>query len=62
MFAPSSSGYTSGQNCLACKVFTTVCSPSDLVGISILGVWRCGHLLVLWLSGGKVQGDSSYRL
>ena len=32
VFAPSSSGYTSGQNCLACKVFTTVCSSSDLVG------------------------------
>ena len=47
VFASSSSGYTSGQNCLACKVFTTVCSSSDLVGsVSSLCVWRCGHLLV----------------
>ena len=50
-------------NCLACKFFTTVCSSSDLVGsISSLCVWRCGHLLVFLLSGGKVQGDSLYRL
>ena len=42
-------------NCLACKVFTTVCSSSDLVGsVSSLCVWRCGHLLVLLLSGGTM--------
>jgi hypothetical protein len=51
------------KTCLACKFFTTVCSSSDLVGsISSLCVWRCGHLLVLLLSGGKVQGDPLYRL
>ena len=48
---------------LALQVISTVCSSSDLVGsVSSLYVWRCGHLLVFLLSGGKVQGDSLYKL
>jgi hypothetical protein len=48
---------------LALQVITTVCSSSDLVGgVSSLCVWRCGHLLVLLLSGGEVQRSPLYRL
>ncbi len=45
------------------QIITTVCSSSDPVGsVSSLGVWRCGLLLVLLLSGGKVQRSPLYRL
>ncbi len=45
------------------QVFTTVCSPSDLVGsVSSLCVWRCGHLLVLLLSEEEVPWSSLYQL
>jgi hypothetical protein len=45
------------------QVITTVCSSADLVGsVSSLCVWRCGHLLVLLLSGGEVQRSPLYRL
>jgi hypothetical protein len=45
------------------QIITTVCSSSDLVGsVSLLGVWRCGPLLVLQLSGRKVQRPPLYRL
>ncbi len=45
------------------QIFTTVCSSSDLVGsVSFLGVWRCGLLLMLLLSGREVQRSPLYRL
>jgi hypothetical protein len=49
-------GYSAGP------VFPT-CITCILVGsVSSLGVWRCGLLLVLLLSGGKVQRSPLYRL
>jgi hypothetical protein len=45
------------------QIITTVCSYSDLVGgVSFLGVWRCGLLLMYRLSGGEVQRSPLYRL
>jgi hypothetical protein len=45
------------------QIITTVCSSSDLVGsVSSLGVWRCGLLQMLLLSGRKVQESPLYRL
>ncbi len=54
----------SGGFLLFClQIITTVCSSSDLVGgVSSLCVWRCGPLLVLLLSGRKVQRSPLYRL
>jgi hypothetical protein len=45
------------------QIITSVCTSSDLVGgVSSLCVWRCGPLLVLLLSGRKVQRSPLYRL